>query len=70
MLEFSILNFVIQYYAQDGKGVLIVDAGGGTVDISAYRKLSPMSPSYEEIAPPQCLGSPIPTSFISLIAGF
>jgi hypothetical protein len=35
----------------------IVDAGGGTIDISAYRRTSesPHSQSYyEEIAPPQC----------------
>ncbi|EAU91962.2 hypothetical protein CC1G_11148 [Coprinopsis cinerea okayama7 len=40
--------------AKDGKGVLIVDAGGGTVDISAYRFIE-KDDSYEEIAAPQCL---------------
>ena len=39
---------------QSGKGLLIVDAGGGTIDISAYRRSSPDSQSYEEIAAPQC----------------
>ncbi|KAF9025400.1 hypothetical protein BDZ89DRAFT_953828, partial [Hymenopellis radicata] len=34
------------------KGVVIVDAGGGTIDLSAYRKQS--SGGYEEIAPTQC----------------
>ncbi|KAJ7681552.1 hypothetical protein B0H14DRAFT_3678127 [Mycena olivaceomarginata] len=41
---------------QLGKGVVIVDAGGGTVDISAYRKVTtPKDESFEEIARPQCL---------------
>jgi hypothetical protein len=40
---------------QLGKGVVIVDAGGGTVDISAYRKVTtPKDESFEEIARPQC----------------
>ena len=39
---------------QSGKGLLIVDAGGGTIDISAYQRTSPHSQSYEEIAAPQC----------------
>ncbi|KAF8871915.1 hypothetical protein CPB85DRAFT_1379000 [Mucidula mucida] len=34
------------------KGVVIVDAGGGTIDLSAYRKQP--SGGYEEIAPTQC----------------
>ncbi|TFK64289.1 hypothetical protein BDN72DRAFT_881586 [Pluteus cervinus] len=33
-------------------GVIVVDAGGGTIDISAYHALS--SDTYEEIAPAQC----------------
>lgn len=36
---------------KNGDGVLIVDAGGGTVDISAYAK---RSNSFDEIAAPQC----------------
>ncbi|KIK93923.1 hypothetical protein PAXRUDRAFT_785589 [Paxillus rubicundulus Ve08.2h10] len=36
------------------QGVIIIDAGGGTVDLSAYSmKLSP-STSFEEIAPAEC----------------
>lgn len=32
-----------------------MDAGGGTIDISAYRRTSPtLSQSFEEIAAPQC----------------
>jgi hypothetical protein len=37
----------------DSKGVVVVDAGGGTIDLSAYSmKLSPTS--FEEIAPAEC----------------
>ncbi|KAG2049397.1 hypothetical protein BDR06DRAFT_961567 [Suillus hirtellus] len=37
----------------DNQGVIIVDAGGGTIDLSAYSmKLSPTS--FEEIAPAEC----------------
>lgn len=47
-----------------GNGVLIVDAGGGTIDISAYRQ-QPNSngQSYEEIIAPQCT---LPFSFPAL----
>ena len=40
---------------QDGDGVVIVDAGGGTIDVSSYSR-DPNSPkeSFEEIAAPQC----------------
>ncbi|KAF8873975.1 hypothetical protein CPB84DRAFT_1817940 [Gymnopilus junonius] len=40
--------------AVNGEGVVIVDAGGGTVDIGSYRK-SQQGPkgAFEEIAPPQ-----------------
>ncbi|KAG6334775.1 hypothetical protein ID866_4308 [Astraeus odoratus] len=38
---------------QDHQGVIIIDAGGGTVDLSAYSmKLSPTS--FREIAPAEC----------------
>jgi len=40
---------------QNGDGVVIVDAGGGTIDISAYRKNAGDSKArFEEIAVPQC----------------
>ncbi|KAH7929514.1 hypothetical protein BV22DRAFT_1080689 [Leucogyrophana mollusca] len=39
--------------ASDGKGVIIVDAGGGTIDLSAY-SMSLSSSLFEEIAPTQC----------------
>ncbi|OJA20126.1 hypothetical protein AZE42_04099 [Rhizopogon vesiculosus] len=37
---------------QDGQGVIIVDAGGGTIDVSAYHMT--IAPSFEEIAPAEC----------------
>ncbi|KAF7982968.1 hypothetical protein HWV62_24554 [Athelia sp. TMB] len=37
----------------DNKGIIIVDAGGGTVDLSAYRTKT-NSASFEEIAPTEC----------------
>lgn len=44
--------------SQDGARAMIVDAGGGTVDLSTYR-FTDMSPiSVEEIAPPGCKSSP------------
>ncbi|RXW25730.1 hypothetical protein EST38_g170 [Candolleomyces aberdarensis] len=38
---------------KDGKGVMIVDAGGGTVDMSAYARAK-SEDWFEEIAAPQC----------------
>ncbi|KAG1846570.1 hypothetical protein DFJ58DRAFT_705635 [Suillus subalutaceus] len=37
---------------QDDEGVVIVDAGGGTIDVSAYHMAT--APSFEEIAPAEC----------------
>ena len=40
---------------QGEDGVVIVDAGGGTIDITAYvRKPHTTKPVYEEIAPAKC----------------
>jgi len=41
---------------QNGEGVVIVDAGGGTIDISSYRKSisATQVETYEEVAAPQC----------------
>ncbi|KAJ7113113.1 hypothetical protein C8R44DRAFT_984923 [Mycena epipterygia] len=55
-LHFCITNGLATDPLRLGKGVVIVDAGGGTIDISAYRKLKTLKgESFEEIAPPQCL---------------
>ena len=40
-----------QYFVKHGEGVIIVDAGGGTIDISAYAR---QSHSYVEISAAQC----------------
>jgi hypothetical protein len=39
--------------AQNGEGVIIVDGGGGTIDISTYRKPK-LKSNYEEIAVSEC----------------
>ncbi|KAF7362770.1 hypothetical protein MVEN_00626700 [Mycena venus] len=55
-LHFCIMNGLATDPLRLGNGVVIIDAGGGTVDISAYRKLTtPKGETFEEIAPPQCL---------------
>ncbi|KAG5636036.1 hypothetical protein H0H81_009309 [Sphagnurus paluster] len=40
---------------KDGSGVIIIDAGGGTVDLSAYGAATSRTDEFEEISPPQCL---------------
>ncbi|KAJ7214941.1 hypothetical protein GGX14DRAFT_609817, partial [Mycena pura] len=55
-LHFCILNGLAADPLKQGKGVMIVDAGGGTIDISTYRKVTrPKGESFEEIAPAKCL---------------
>jgi hypothetical protein len=41
------------FISQSGEGVLIVDAGGGTVDLSAYRMTETQN-CFEEIARGSC----------------
>ncbi|TFK31142.1 hypothetical protein BDQ12DRAFT_740169 [Crucibulum laeve] len=54
-LYFCIQSGLTNDAIRDGEGVLIVDAGGGTIDISAYRRAIPdKGDIFEEIAPPQC----------------
>ncbi|SJL14083.1 uncharacterized protein ARMOST_17538 [Armillaria ostoyae] len=52
------LHFCIDHglspHIKDGEGVMIVDAGGGTVDISTYSRTSD-NQSFEEIATPACV---------------
>ncbi|KAH9485816.1 Heat shock 70 kDa protein 12B [Psilocybe cubensis] len=53
-LHFAIQNGVLSAAIKNGEGIVIVDAGGGTVDVSSYSNgSSGISNSYEEIAPPQ-----------------
>ena len=50
-------TYVLTIY-QKGEGIAIVDAGGGTIDISAYSRYSGGSSgeptTFKEVAPPQC----------------
>ncbi|PPQ88112.1 LOW QUALITY PROTEIN: hypothetical protein CVT25_014697, partial [Psilocybe cyanescens] len=41
---------------EQGKGILVVDAGGGTIDITAYKRSSQDIQSFEVVAP-QCMTS-------------
>ena len=37
-----------------GEGIVIVDAGGGTIDVSSYKRVSQEKRLFEEIAMPEC----------------
>ena len=53
-LHFSIQNGLPIGMMEDGEGVVIVDAGGGTIDISSYsRNGGEAKTKFEEVAPPQ-----------------
>ncbi|KAJ7288674.1 hypothetical protein C8J57DRAFT_1281001 [Mycena rebaudengoi] len=55
-LHFCIKNGLATDSLRRGQGVVVVDAGGGTVDISTYRKVNTrMGEAFEEISPPDCL---------------
>ncbi|KZP20070.1 hypothetical protein FIBSPDRAFT_546789 [Athelia psychrophila] len=52
-LHFCIANGLTSDSMTNGKGIMIVDAGGGTIDLSAYYMCNePLS--FEEIAPTEC----------------
>ncbi|KAF5317094.1 hypothetical protein D9611_003520 [Ephemerocybe angulata] len=55
-LHFTIQNGLPEAVTKKGDGVVVVDAGGGTVDISAYGRTQNggRETTFEEIAPPQC----------------
>ncbi|KAF8989887.1 hypothetical protein BDQ17DRAFT_1372600 [Cyathus striatus] len=53
-LHFCIQNGLTTDAINERKGVLIVDAGGGTVDISSYALSNGSNTDFEEIAAPQC----------------
>lgn len=57
-LHFSIRNGLPTGAMQKGDGVVIVDAGGGTIDISTYSRqvgrIAKEGENFEEIAAPQC----------------
>jgi len=50
-LHFCIRNGLTSAALKNGGGVVIVDAGGGTIDVSSYAQTGV---SFEEIAEPQC----------------
>jgi hypothetical protein len=41
-------------YFQSGKGIIVVDAGGGTIDLSTYKQKGAGSKNFQEIAASQC----------------
>ncbi|KAF5321316.1 hypothetical protein D9619_002044 [Psilocybe cf. subviscida] len=54
-LHFAIHHGLPKGVSEGEDGVIIVDAGGGTIDITAYvRKPHTTKPVYEEIAPEKC----------------
>ncbi|KAF8984611.1 hypothetical protein BDQ17DRAFT_1548799 [Cyathus striatus] len=53
-LHFCIQNGLSIEALNERKGILIVDAGGDTVDISSYALRSGSTTDFEEIAAPQC----------------
>lgn len=54
-LHFAIEHGLPRGVIEDGEGVIIVDAGGGTIDLSAYCRSTEEGIVYEEIAATQCL---------------
>ncbi|PIL34593.1 hypothetical protein GSI_03372 [Ganoderma sinense ZZ0214-1] len=54
-LNFCINNGLATNAVQEGESVIIVDAGGGTVDVSSYRFLSKSPVSVEEATSPECI---------------
>ncbi|KAJ7652890.1 hypothetical protein B0H17DRAFT_1101242 [Mycena rosella] len=56
-LHFCIQNGLGLDSIARGDGIVVVDAGGGTIDLSTYRMVNKSNGhrEYEEISPPQCL---------------
>jgi len=54
-LHYAVHNGLPKGVMDDGEGVVIVDAGGGTIDISSYSKnVGEAKNRFEEVAAPQC----------------
>ncbi|EKM77785.1 hypothetical protein AGABI1DRAFT_121858 [Agaricus bisporus var. burnettii JB137-S8] len=53
-LNFCVDKGLMNESIQSGNGVTIVDAGGGTLDISTYARKSTVEHEYEEIVASQC----------------
>ena len=59
-LHFAVHNGLPIGVMEDGEGVVIVDAGGGTIDISSYSTNGEETKTrFEEVAPPQGMSYPI-----------
>ncbi|OSX61860.1 hypothetical protein POSPLADRAFT_1144067 [Postia placenta MAD-698-R-SB12] len=54
-LYYCVQNGLVADSMQSGESVMVVDAGGGTVDISTYKFVSVSPITAEEAAPPDCL---------------
>jgi len=54
-LHFAVHNGLPKGVIENGEGVVIVDAGGGTIDLSSYSKhVGEAKNRFEEVAAPQC----------------
>ena len=54
-LHYAVYNGLPKGVMDDGEGVVIVDAGGGTIDISSYSKnVGGAKNRFEEVAAPRC----------------
>ena len=54
-LHYAVHNGLPTGVMDDGEGVVIVDAGGGTIDVSSYSKtVGEVEHRFEEVASPQC----------------
>jgi hypothetical protein len=54
-LHFAVQNGLPIGVMKNGQGVVIVDGGGGTIDISSYSKnVGEAKARFEEVAAPQC----------------
>jgi hypothetical protein len=52
--SFVLCSTLTDHYRQVEKGLIVVDAGGGTIDLSAYYMLTPKPATFEEIAAAEC----------------
>jgi len=54
-LHFAVQNGLSMGVMEDGEGVVIVDAGDSTIDVSSYsKKVGEAKNRFEEVATPQC----------------
>ena len=54
-LHYAVHNGLPRGVIDNGEGVVIIDAGGGTIDISSYSKnVGGVKTRFEEVAGPQC----------------